>query len=67
MIAVGSKVTGDGLAIKIIDAFLATTFSSKPARDAMIKQINGLIKHANYDDSLFDKEIKLWKAGYYHD
>ena len=67
IIAFGSKVTSDGLACKIVEAYVTAVYHPTPTNKARIALINDLIHHDNFEDSLFVAEEKKWAAGYYHD
>ncbi len=67
IIAFGSKVTGDGLALKIVEGFLKTKYLATAENKSIITAVDNIIKHDNYDPDIFQTEIKRWEQGYYHD
>ena len=67
IIAFGSKVTGEGLALQIADAFVNTVYEPNATKDNHIQIIDELIHHDNFADDMFAAEEVKWEAGYYHD
>ncbi|WP_342268594.1 RpiB/LacA/LacB family sugar-phosphate isomerase [Spiroplasma endosymbiont of Aspidapion aeneum] len=67
IIAVGGRVSGEGLIEEIYKAFLETKYIPSKEREDRIKKIDSLIKKENYNDDMFDLECKRWDEGYYHD
>lgn len=65
ILGMGGRITGIGLMIEIIDAFLNTEYSKK--NDNLIAKIDSLIKYENYDKELLNNEIDKWHNGLYCD
>lgn len=58
VVCFGGVVTGSGLIHEIISKFIHTKYESSPAKDALIKQIDSLIKVKKFAPELFDSELK---------
>lgn len=56
IVSFGGRVTGVGLILDIINTFISTKYDGK--NDELIKQIDGLIAHENYDLHMLDEEQK---------
>lgn len=70
VIGFGGKITGEFLIKDIVDAFLDADYQESPENKALIEKITAIEdKYANkeFNDHLFDDEIKKWDEGYYHD
>ncbi len=67
VLGIGSKVTGEGLALEIVDTFLTTPYNKNDKSEALIKKIDHLIKNDNYQKDLFNEQEKKWEEGFYHD
>lgn len=65
IVCFGGRVTGVGLIIDIVKAFISTSYNNE--NKDLIEKINNLITHENYDEHLLDSEIKKWDEGFYHD
>lgn len=64
IIAMGGRISGQGLIEEIVNAFINTKYDGVSNKD-LIKQIDTVIKHDNYDIHQFDKEIRDWENGVY--
>lgn len=67
VIGFGGRITGVGLIQECINAFITTKFDASIENKALIKQIDSLITHENYDLTMFDAENIKWACGEYHD
>jgi galactose-6-phosphate isomerase len=65
IVSFGGKVTGAGLILDIVKAFISTKYEGQNKEE--IAKIDGLIKHENYDLHLLDNEQKKWDEGFYRD
>lgn len=67
VVGLGGRITGVGLGIEIVNAFINEKYvETKESKETILK-IDSLIKDENYDTTIFDEEIKKWDEGYYHD
>ncbi len=63
ILGIGGRILGIGIIEQIVDEFLNTKFEEK---NKPIKEyLDNLIEEKK--EVSFDKEIKLWNEGYYHD
>lgn len=67
IVGLGGRITGVGLGIEIITAFLKTKYIATKENKEIISKIDSLIKDENYDTTMFDEEVDKWNKGYYHD
>ncbi len=64
IIAMGGRISGQGLIEEIVNAFITTKYDGKSNKN-IIKTINNVIVKDNYDIHQFDKEIDVWHRGGY--
>lgn len=64
IIAMGGRITGQGLIEEIVNAFLTTKYDGSSNKD-QIERVNRTIVNDNYDVHQFDQEIKDWHNGKY--
>lgn len=70
VVGFGGKVTGEFLIKDIVDAFIAEEYKETPENKALIEKIHAIedkYTTKEYNEHLFDEEIKKWDEGYYHD
>lgn len=67
VVGFGGRITGIGLMLEIINAFINTKFENTKENLELVEKIDALIKEENYDFNMFDDEIKKWNCGEYHD
>ncbi len=63
ILGIGGRILGIGIIEQIVDEFLSTKFEEK--NNEIKEYLNSLIEEKK--EVSFDKEIKLWNEGYYHD
>ena len=70
VIGFGGKITGEFLIKDIVDAFLKEEYQPFPENEKLIEKINAIEETyttKEFNDNLFDEEVKKWDEGYYHD
>lgn len=68
IIAVGGRIVGEGLMENIIDVFIETKYKKTEKNSEIIKKMNDLGNETQINNNaLFDKYLKKWNDGIYHD
>lgn len=63
IIAMGGRISGQGLIEEIINAFITTKYNG--SNKDLLDKVNNKIKNDNYDICMFDGEIEKWHQGGY--
>lgn len=63
IIAMGGRISGQGLIEEIINAFINTKYEG--GNQELLTKVNNKIKNDNYDIHMFDGEIEKWHQGGY--
>lgn len=63
IIAMGGRISGQGLIEEIINAFINTEYNG--SNKDLLDKVNNKIKNDNYDICMFDGEIEKWHQGGY--
>ncbi len=63
IIAMGGRITGQGLIEEIINAFINTEYDG--SNKELLDKVNNKIKNDNYDIQMFNGEIEKWHQGGY--
>lgn len=63
IIAMGGRISGQGLIEEIINAFITTEYNG--SNKDLLDKVNNKIKNDNYDICMFDGEIEKWHQGGY--
>lgn len=63
IIAMGGRISGQGLIEEIINAFINTQYNR--SNKELLDKVNNKINNDNYDIHMFDGEIEKWHQGGY--
>lgn len=63
IIAMGGRISGQGLIEEIINAFINTQYNR--SNKELLDKVNNKINNDNYDIHMFDDEIEKWHQGGY--
>lgn len=70
IIGFGGAVVGEHLAQEIVEVFIETEYNPTSENEVLISKIAALEEdnpEQHNNPHFFDKELKLWDEGYYHD